>query len=405
MRNITGSVIDGDDFFDREADLARLWRDLETDSLLMLSPRRIGKTSILRRMQQQAADHGFEGALFMDVSACRDELGFVQQLSTALLETDRTERLWNAIQNSPLAKVIGRVQKVGGVGVNIEFRTDGSAGWERLGESLAESVDRMDGRWLLLIDELPIFIANLMTGEDSRSRVRQFLYWLRKIRLQYPKLRWLLTGSIGLDTIAARLSVSDVINDLRIVAVGPFPRETADRFLLELGHSYQLELSPAVRSRLVERIGWLAPFYLQLAFKQLREETPPLTVESADRAIDSLLEPQYRVHFDYWRQRLNLELEASDAAHARDLLNAAARDPRGVSLSTLSQALAKELQDTRLRQERLRYLLDVLCNDGYLVEFESRYCFRFPLLREYWLRRVVPFDLPPEQEPSGEPAQ
>ena len=88
-------------------------------------------------------------------------------------------------------------------------------------------------------------------------------------------------------------------------------------------------------------------------------------------------------------------VDAADAGHAQELLTAAARDPQGATLSTFSQVLANFVPDERNRQDRLRYLLDVLANDGYLVEQERRYLFRFPLLREYWLRRVAP---PPAEE-------
>jgi hypothetical protein len=44
----------------------------------------------------------------------------------------------------------------------------------------------------------------------------------------------------------------------------------------------------------------------------------------------------------------------------------------------------------RHARDKVRYLLDVLENDGYLVEEGKRWRFRSPLLREYWLRRVAP---------------
>ena len=399
MRNITGSVTFGDDFFDRQSEIARFWRDLETDSLLLLAPRRVGKTSILRRLQEQAGEHGFQAAIFRDVSDCKDELAFVKHLSEAILESDRATAFWRVIENSKLGQFFGRVQKAGGAGFSIEFRS-GSADWERLGEDLADALNRVDGQWFLLIDELPVFITNLL-GPDPNSeqaaRMRQFLYWLRRLRLAYPKLRWLLSGSIGLDTVTARLNASDSINDLRIVSVGAFSEPVAHDFLNALANAYDKPLSEPVRQRILERVGWLAPFYLQLAFKQLREHPGPLTPEAADLAIDSLLEPQNKTLFDYWRQRLFDELGRGDASHARELLTAAARDPLGATLSTLSQVLASFVADARVRQDRLRYLLDVLVNDGYLVEHERRYRFRFPLLREYWLRRVAP----PSAEEAG----
>ena len=49
--NITiGNVVRGVDFFDREELLRELWEILETDSVLLAAPRRVGKTSIMHRL-------------------------------------------------------------------------------------------------------------------------------------------------------------------------------------------------------------------------------------------------------------------------------------------------------------------------------------------------------------------
>jgi hypothetical protein len=42
---------------------------------------------------------------------------------------------------------------------------------------------------------------------------------MRRLRLEFPAVRWMLAGSIGLDTVTARLNVADAINDLRIVSL------------------------------------------------------------------------------------------------------------------------------------------------------------------------------------------
>jgi hypothetical protein len=56
----------------------------------------------------------------------------------------------------------------------------------------------------------------------------------------------------------------------------------------------------------------------------------------------------------------------------------------------LSLVLAGSIPDPTAREDKLRYLLDVLQNDGYLVDVDSRWRFLSPLLREYWLRRLAP---------------
>lgn len=108
--------------------------------------------------------------------------------------------------------------------------------------------------------------------------------------------------------------------------------------------------------------------------------------------FDDLLGPAKKAYFDYWRQRLAEELGQPDAGHALVLLNAIAVDEKGASRSSLSQILAQHVRNSEQRKEKLRYLLDVLESDGYIVDSGAgkRFLFRSPLLREFWVRRVLP---------------
>ena len=48
MRNITGQAVVGDDLYGRDYELDRLWERLEQgEHILMLAPRRVGKTSLI----------------------------------------------------------------------------------------------------------------------------------------------------------------------------------------------------------------------------------------------------------------------------------------------------------------------------------------------------------------------
>ena len=52
MDNIAGPPVEGDNFFGREADINALRALLEHHDLLLLGPRRIGKTSIARALMR-----------------------------------------------------------------------------------------------------------------------------------------------------------------------------------------------------------------------------------------------------------------------------------------------------------------------------------------------------------------
>ena len=112
MKNVTGQIASGDDFFDREAEQSRYWANLETDNLLLLAPRRVGKTSLMRRMQDTSQEHHYRVS-FVDVSDARDEFAFVERLYQAVLGTEDGTGLWNRITESRIGKAISRVSKVG----------------------------------------------------------------------------------------------------------------------------------------------------------------------------------------------------------------------------------------------------------------------------------------------------
>lgn len=162
-------------------------------------------------------------------------------------------------------------------------------------------------------------------------------------------------------------------------------------------------MSEAVCAELLDRVGWLIPYHLQVVVSEILEqmprgddtrmpESPLVEVTSAhvESALEAILSPAKRNHyFDYWRQRLDEELGKPDSRWARRLLTAVASDPRGVSIDTLSQVLAADISDPEERVERLRFLIDVLVRDGYLVEEAGRFRFRSPLVRAFWVERIA----------------
>lgn len=390
MQNVTGQVVVGSDFFDREAEINRYWSGLETDNLLLLAPRRVGKTSVLRRMNESAEGADFS-AVYVDVSDCSDELRFVQRLYATILEHHgAADRVWNGIKDSWLGRTVSRVKKAGAAGFSVEFEA-GDGKWDRMGEELAEALEALDGKTLIQVDELPVFALKLLNraNDSEQARIREFLYWLRRLRQNYLHVRWMLAGSIGLDTVASRLNIADSINDLRIETLGAFDESTSNALLIALASRYQVELDEPVRAHILTRVGWLIPYYLQLVFNKLRDWKHPRKCD-VDKAVDMLLDSHHKGVFDYWRQRLRDELGRPDADYAQGLLHRACHTPAGIRRTVFQQALAALISDADAREDKLRYLLDVLENDGYLVEEEKRWRFRSPLLREYWSRRVAP---------------
>jgi hypothetical protein len=245
-----------------------------------------------------------------------------------------------------------------------------------------------------LLDELPVFIVRLIDQPDGLGRARRLLEWLRDAR-QGPavgpdRLRWLMAGSIGLDAVTQRLSLGATINDLLVERLGAFSEAEARALLDALAAGEGIAMLPAAVDRLLERVGWLIPFHLQLVVHHMldarRVGVAPVGPAEVDAAIDALERPSANAYFDTWTQRLTEELGSPADHQARALLGACARDPNGASIQVLDAALQPTVPAVDQRELRA-WLLRVLENDGYIVEVTGRWRFRSPLLRAWWLRR------------------
>lgn len=387
LNNVLGRPVVGDDFFDRERDLARLWRRLVNDNVLLLAPRRVGKTSLLHRLEQTADHHGFR-SVYISVADRNREIDFVVKLYEAIGRLESGSKAIGAALRR-VGRRLPRLRKIEIAKIfTAEFADASANDWQDLGDALLRVLRETEQRWVFLIDELPLFVLSLLGL--GRERTRTFLNWFRESRIDRDanlSVRWLLAGSIGLDTVAARERLGDTINDLAIESLGPFSREDADRFLQALGESHGLVLGEDVRTHLLDRIGWPIPYHLQLVFSALVDQgLAQPGVGDAERAYRGLLEPARKANFDWWVQRLHEELGKIDAHHSLEVLAAVARAEGGASRSVLTELLrARGVGD----DGHHKFLLDALENDGYLVVDDGRTLFRSPLLRDYWRARVL----------------
>lgn len=386
MKLTIGNPVVGDDFFDRELEQRQIWRKLESNHLLMLAPRRIGKTSLIYRLCQDSQRHGFF-SLHCSFAGCEDERNCVKELFKALHSLHTT--------GQKVSKLFDGIKSIKIAGTGIDWTNERSDSWRTAGEEIGKALVASEDNWLICIDELPVFIVKLLQqGEPGRQRARTFLYWLRELRqTHFQRIKWLLAGSIGLDTMAARLRIGDAINDLEPFKLDAFSQDSASRLLAELAHSYELPLDSATIEHLLKRIGWPVPYYLQLMFSHLRdacldEQTQP-SPTAVDAVFNKLLGQSYRVHFDYWRQRLDDELGQPEAGYATRILDLICATPEGMTSDALAQALQPQIADPDVRGRMQRHLLQILENDGYLIRHETgRYAYRLEWLRMYWLKEL-----------------
>ena len=140
------------------------------------------------------------------------------------------------------------------------LQTDWKVFAEHLLAQLEEKKD--SAPWVVLVDEIPIFIKSMIECEGVAS-AHDFMYTLRNLRQKHPNIRWLYTGSIGLDTIARRNGIEGALVDLEVETVEPFSPAIAKQFLCHVAAKRGSKFEDEAISAVIRRLGWLSPYYLE----------------------------------------------------------------------------------------------------------------------------------------------
>lgn len=368
----------------RENERAHLKRKLEAGvNIHMPAPRRIGKTWTINRLASDLRQAGWV-AIEVDVEGMRKPEEFARDLCVRIegqssikdrFKTHIVQRIGNLLGggwgDKPL-DALGRVDP-------IEFA-----------ETLVASLNDSSERSAIIIDEVAYFFLAL--AEDAPADAHDFAYRLRAIQQRYKNVRWLLTGSIGLETIARRFGLEGAFVDFDRFELEPFTAEEARSFMrdpnVQQQFNHMFDASDDDLDVMFAELGWLAPYYLKMVANEVRPsiaseggKLPVATRADFDASIEKLLQPNRRSEFAVWREHIRKNLPAADRAIAEKLLHAMSRSGEGETEDTLI-AQASSVQAVAKRQ--VGEILAMLMNDGLIAKFDGRYAFRSGLIRRYW---------------------
>lgn len=372
--------------FGRATETAELWGHFKTGrNLLMLAPRRIGKTVQINHLRDTATEHGFR-AIVLEVAGFREEKDFFRQCCAAIQEELSTGANVMAAFSQRLSRLLHGHES--GDWRQALLQTD----WREFASHLLAHLDehKSEPPWLILVDELPVFILALRERGGVQA-ISDFLYWLRNMRQKYRRVRWLYTGSIALDSVARRDSVEGALNDLDVFPFAPFASDTARAFLADIARRRGCALHEDAAEMILRRLGWLSPYYLEKVAEDaciLAGAGGALDLPRAQAALDRMLDLEKRTYWSTWREHLDRNFPEPERGRLYTVLEIVAKSDAGVSRDAFLPALNQGGEP--VGEAVLRHLLDTLLADGYLVvDDEHRYAFRMNLLREWWLRYVV----------------
>ncbi len=380
MQLCVGQVARAEQFWPRDSEINRIWDSVESGGhILIAAPRRVGKTSVMYKIYDEPRE-GYVVA-FVDVESADNEHEFWHKLfNTLTSETfiSQTHR-YTAKLAASLRELAGKVRKVSTSG--IEFgdgeTLDYAAAFEKFVTEL-----QIDKKLIIMVDEFAQAVENIIKYQ-SKEEAESFLRTARSLR-QNPKIlekvTFIYAGSIGLESVVARIGATKSINDLNSIKIPPLAYEDALSFTRAL--CKEREIDDGTIAYLLEKIEWLIPFYIQLIIQEANKEI--LTSDTIDSAITAAL--QHKNHFEHWKSKLKEAFEPTGYNFAKEVLNLIS-DKHTIKSSAISNLIAKHDLDHDIAKE----ILHTLVYDGYINNNDDPKTYRFnsPILRMWWYNNVA----------------
>ena len=173
MRNVTGVPVENDDFFDRARDMERFLQEIGNNSnLLLTTPRRVGKTSLVLQLCRVLKGQNFAVAFF-DVEGCSDELAFAEKLVETLRSEGLQPQFLPAMLNTlrKLRSGLGRIKVGAGVNIELDGVSDTDHGTlSRLLESVFQKLEEDGQSAAIAVDELPELLLTISKEEHGAER-------------------------------------------------------------------------------------------------------------------------------------------------------------------------------------------------------------------------------------------
>ena len=362
--------------------------------MLLIAPRRIGKTSLMREAGQQLGQEFLCLQVDLQKSANPEE---------AILELSMAVRphisLWGkvlALFSNILDQVAGRIQSLRKSDVTIALRAGINSGnWQAKGDRILEILSKSEKPVVVFFDELPILVAKMLrvsqgaVTAEARANAESFMSWLRSNSIRHQgKIRMVITGSIGLRPLLRKAGLSASLNNFMPFTLGPWSQEIAAKFFDQIAADHEISLERGVASYMAELIGFCIPHYVRMFFEHVYRYSKMNKVRSFSRQTvhqiyqENMLGPLGRTEVSHYEERLRL-LGTQDYQLAVAFLTEAS--VAGQLTERSATQLASRIVPPHQQETAIRDVKMILEHDGYLQrDSKGEYRFVSPLLKDWW---------------------
>ena len=417
LRKAGANWVEGDRFFDREAELEALTERVRDGThTLLTAQRRMGKTSLVRELLRRLEQEGHCQTVFVDLEDAGTPADAVAEIG---IQARPVQGAWRQLKSwlvNNLSEVgIGaRLEEMPAHEVWVKLRAGIDAGnWRQKGDEVFAALAESDRPVVLAIDELPILVNRLLKGSDHRitperrQAVDEFLGWLRKNgQAHRGRVSLILSGSVSLEPILAQAGLSAHANIYSPLDLKPWDDGTAAACLAELAQTYGLDLPLAVRREMCRRLRCQIPHHVQQFFDNLHEDLRragrrAATMEDVERVYtNEMLGVRGQMDLEHYEGRLRMVLGREGYRTALEVLTEAAVGDGLLSDDTVGRyrecLRGRSESEVEADPVPVDAVLRVLEHDGYLERHGDGYRFVSGLLEDWWRarhgRHFIPID-------------
>jgi hypothetical protein len=174
-RILAGGVPEPDELFGREHTINYIWEQLRGNNVLLVAPRRFGKTGVMNHLLKRPRSNYL--AVYLDAEDIHDPEVFCSTLIAALLENSKLRTVISGAKSLPKKVVDFISNRVGGIktsGFEIGLREAVGADWASVTKALILEMEKGEETVLFIVDEFPQLVENISRKHDDDA-ARAFL--------------------------------------------------------------------------------------------------------------------------------------------------------------------------------------------------------------------------------------
>jgi predicted ATP-binding protein involved in virulence len=262
MRNIVGTPVRGEDYFERPKLTKKIWQALNNgNNLLISSPRRVGKTSLLYNLCHRPT----EGFVFIYINV--ESVHNAEEFVGRVFRSANQKVPHKDLSISALLKYSLFGDEIGAESVK-PAKFDLKDRLLKLFQSFVQI--NPEQRLVIVLDELPQALSNITQtmGELAAVQILQILRELYQAP-NFQRIQFIYSGALDYRVVFENQDIISLLNDLQPVEIRPFTHLEGVHFVQRLLKKVDFSMSEIQIEYMLDKVQWLMAYPIQLLFQAI----------------------------------------------------------------------------------------------------------------------------------------